>query len=221
MSAKDYKIEVFKRDRLGKRDVKKLRAEGFIPGIYYAADQPDPIAFKMEQKELRAALADEALVYHVSVGGKRRNILIREIQYHPVTDEFLHVDFQGVSMDALIEFAVPLQFVGKPIGVADEGGQIHHGLMELHILCIASEVPSYFEVEIADVHLGESIHAGDLDIGGAELVTSPDATVLTVARPKVFEEPVVETEAEEFVFDEEEEEREAAEETESEKSEEE
>ena len=201
MSAKEYKIEVFKRDRMGKRDVRKLRAEGYIPGIYYAADQPEPIAFKMEQKELRSALADEALVYHVSVGGTRRNVLIKEIQYHPVTDEFLHVDFQGVSMDAMIEFAVPLHFIGKPIGVTDEGGQIHHGLMEVHLLCIASEVPAHIEVEIADVHLGDSIHAGDLDIGGTELVTSPDATVLTVARPKVVEEAVVETEEDEFVFD--------------------
>lgn len=201
MSAKDYKIEVFKRDRMGKRDVRKLRAEGYIPGIYYAADQPEPITFKMEKKELRAALADDALVYHVSVGGARRNVLIKEIQYHPVTDEFMHVDFQGVSMDAMIDFAIPLVFIGKPIGVTDEGGQIHHGLMEVHILCIASEVPASIEIDISDVQLGESIHASDLDIGDTELVTSPDATIITVARPKVVEEAVVEAEEDEFVFD--------------------
>lgn len=218
MSAKDYKIEVFKRDRMGKRDVRKLRAEGYIPGIYYAADQPEPITFKMEKKELSAALADEALVYHVSVGGVRRNVLIKEIQYHPVTDEFMHVDFQGVSMDAMIEFAVPLVFIGKPIGVTDEGGQIHHGLMDVHILCIASEVPSSIELDISEVHLGESIHAGDLDIGKVELVTSPDATVITVARPKVVEEEVVEADEDEFVFDAEAPDEEAADD--SEKSEE-
>ncbi len=199
MAVNEYKIEVFKRDRMGKRDVRKLRAEGYIPGIYYAADIPEPISFKMEKQELRAALADDALVYHVNVGGARRDVLIKEIQYHPVTDEFMHVDFQGVSMDAIIEFAVPLVLTGNPIGVTDEGGLLHLGLIAVHIQCVASEVPANFEIDISEMHLGESIHVSDLDIGTAQLVSSPDSTIVTIGRPKIVEE--VEVEEEEFVFD--------------------
>lgn len=204
MSTKAYKIEVFKREELGKSDLRQLRSDSFIPGIYYAHDQKDAIPLKMDLKELHIALQSEALVYHVNVGGKRRNVLIREIQYHPVTDEILHVDFQGVRMDEKVDVQVPIHTLGRPIGVKDEGGQLHQALMEIEIRCLASEIPSHFEVDIADLHIGDTIHAGDLDVGDIELVTSPDSMVVSVSRARgVVEEVVEEAEEEEFAFEEE------------------
>jgi large subunit ribosomal protein L25 len=204
MSTQEYKIEVFKREETGKSMLRQLRAEGFIPGIYYAHDQKDAIPFKVESKELRHALVGEALVYHVSVGGKRRNVLIKEIQYHPVTDEILHVDFQGVRMDEAVVVRVPVHLEGRPIGVKDEGGQLHQALLEVEIRCLASEIPSHFEMDITDLHIGHSIHAGELEIGQVELMTSPDAMVVSVSKARGMIEEVVaeEVEEEEFLFDE-------------------
>lgn len=204
MSTQEYKIEVFKRDETGKSVLRQLRADGFIPGIYYAHDQTNAIPFKVESKELRHALQSEALVYHVSVGGKRRNVLIKEIQYHPVTDEILHVDFQGVRMDEEVVVRVPVHTIGRPVGVKDEGGQLHHALLEVEIRCLASEIPSHFELDITDLHIGHAIHAGDLEIGGLELVTSPDTMVISVSKARGMIEEVVaeEVEEEEFFFEE-------------------
>lgn len=211
MAKTEYKIEVFKREEIGKKDLKQLRAEGFIPGIYYAHDQTEAIPFKVAQKDFHLALTEDALIYQISVGGNRRNVLIKEIQYHPVTDEILHVDFHGVRMDEEVQLRVPVMILGRPVGVKDEGGQIHHALLEVEIKCLAGDIPSHFEIDITELHLGESIHAGDLDIGTAELVTSADTMVVSVSRARgmTIEEPVVAEaeEGEEFLFEEEGEEK--------------
>lgn len=203
MSTEAYKIEVSGRERFGKSEMRRLRAEGFIPGIYYATGQKEAIPFKVDLKELHNALQSEALVYHVNVGGKHRNVLVREVQYHPVTDEILHVDFQGVRMDADVVVQVPIHAIGQPVGVKDEEGHLHQALLEIEIRCLASKIPSHFEVDIADLHIGDTIHAGDLDVGEVELVTSPDAMVVSVSRARGAAEMVEEeAEAEEFEFEE-------------------
>ena len=203
MSIEEYKIEVTGRDEVGKGNLRRLRVEGFIPGIYYALDQKEAVLLKVDIKELHNALHSEALIYHMNVGGKRRNVLIKEIQYHPVTDEILHVDFQGVRMDEEVELKVPIHTIGRPVGVKDEGGQLHQALLEIEIRCRASEIPSHFDIDITELHIGSAIHASDLDIGNVELVTPPDALVLSVAHIRgVVEEVVEEAEEEEFVFEE-------------------
>ena len=203
MSTEEYKIEVFKRDEVGKGKLRRLRTDGFIPVIYYAPDQKDAIPLKVDLKELHQALHSEALIYHMSVGGKHRNVLIKEIQYHPVTDEILHVDFQGVRMDAVVVVRVPVHTSGRPVGVKDEEGLLHQALLEIEIRCKASEIPSHFDIDITDMHIGQAVHASDLDIGNIELVTSPDATVVSVARARgIVEEVEEEAEEEEFVFEE-------------------
>ena len=205
MSTQAYKVEVFPREETSGPALRQLRVAGFVPGIFYAGDQPDAIPFKVDIKELKLALQSEALIYHISVGDKKRNVLIKEIQYHHVTDEIIHVDFQGVRMDAIVEVGVPIQMLGRPVGVKDEGGQLHQALLEIEIRCRASDIPPHFEIDISELHIGDAIHAGDLDIGDAELITLPDASVLSVARPRAMEEEVVEAEeeGEEFLFDEE------------------
>lgn len=203
MPVKEFKIEVSLRDERGKSAMGRLRAEGYVPGIYYAHEQSEAIPFKVEAKLLHQALSGDAMVYHVTVGGERKNVLMKEIQYHPVTDEILHVDFMGVRLDEIVEVAVPLILHGRPIGVRDEGGQLHQALMEIMVRCKAGEIPPNIDLDIVDLHLGESVHAGDLDLGTAELVIPADTLVVMVAKPRGVEElEEVEEEEEEFVFEE-------------------
>ncbi|MFC1483799.1 50S ribosomal protein L25 [Candidatus Neomarinimicrobiota bacterium] len=211
MAKTDNNIEVFRREEIGKKDLKQLRTEGFIPGIYYAHDQAQAIPFKVAQKDFHTALQEDALIYQISVADNRRNVLIKEIQYHPVTEEILHVDFHGVRMDEEVQVRVPVQTLGHPVGVKDEGGQIHQALLEVEIKCRASDIPSHFEIVIDDLHMGESIHVGDLDIGNAELITAADTMVVSVSRARgmTIDEPVVAEveEDEDFLFEEEGEEK--------------
>ena len=202
MATKDFKIEVERRELRGKKGSRKLRQTGFIPGIYYASDQPEPIMFQVDAKLLGQALASDALVYHVSVGGERRNVLIKELQYHPVTDEILHVDFKGVRMDEMVEVRVPIHIIGVATGVKDAGGQMHHDLQELDIRCRASDIPTHFDIDITDLQIGDAVHAGDVEVGAVELLTPVDVLVVNIAHPKGPEEEEEELEEEGFEFEE-------------------
>lgn len=203
MPIKEFKIEVSQREEKGKSAMGRLRAEGYVPGIYYAHEQSEAIPFKVEAKLLQQALSGEAMVYHVTVGGERKNVLMKEIQYHPVTDDILHVDFMGVRLDEIVEVSVPLHLHGRPVGVRDEGGQLHQALMEIPLRCKAGEIPPHIDLDVTDLHLGDSVHAGDLDLGTSELVIPADTLAVMVAKPRGVEElEVTEEDEEEFVFEE-------------------
>ncbi len=215
MSTEEYVLVVTERDEIGKTGLRRLRMDGFVPGIFYTHDKKDVTPLKVGEKELHKALQSEALVYHLKIGGKRRNVLIKEVQYHPVTDEIMHVDFQGVRMDEDVVVRVPVHTVGRPVGVKDEGGQLHQALLEVEIRCRADAVPSHFEIDINDLHIGQTIHVSDLEIGDVELITSPDSMVVSVSHARgIIEEVEEEVEEEEFMFEEEE----GAEEAEEDKS---
>jgi len=204
MPEREFKINVEHRDERGKSAMRRLRAAGFVPGIYYAHDQAEAILFKVDSKQLNLALTGEARIYHVSVGGDRKNVLMKEVQYHPVTDEVLHVDFMGVSMDEIVEVAVPVRLLGRPVGVRDEGGQLHQALLEVLVSCKAGEIPPHFEIDITELHMGNTIHADDLELGPATLVIPADTVVASVVKPRGIEELEEEAEEEEeFLFDEE------------------
>jgi large subunit ribosomal protein L25 len=90
-----YKIEVHKREEMGSRNVKGLRKEGKIPGVYYSSDSKNSIPFYMLDSDLILAFRSGAHLYQVSVGGKPRNVIFKEVQYHPVTDDIVHIDIYG------------------------------------------------------------------------------------------------------------------------------
>ena len=172
--ATEYKLEVQKRDEYGKKASKHLRKNGAIPGIYYSSDSKKSISFSIDQAELRNATKSGARLYSVNVGGKSRTVLFKNVQYHPVTDEILHVDLYGVKMDEKIQIKVPLELLGDPIGVTQDGGNLMQSVLEIDIICLPTEIPDKIELNIEELHIGESVHAGaiklpeNIDLGIAE-----------------------------------------------------
>jgi len=172
--ATEYKLEVQKRDQYGKKATKDLRNSGVIPGIYYSSDSKESISFSISNKEIRNASKSGAKLYSVSVGGKKRTVLFKDVQYHPVTEEILHIDLYGVKMDEKIQIKVPLELLGEPVGVTQEGGNLMQSILEIDIVCLPSNIPEKIELNISELHIGESIHAGavelpkDVDLGIAE-----------------------------------------------------
>ena len=172
--ATEYKLEVTKRENWGKKASKDLRKEGIIPGIYYSSDSKESISFSIEKAELRSASKSGARLYSVNVGGKPRTVLFKNVQYHPVTEEILHIDLYGVKMDEKIQIKVPLELLGDPIGVTQEGGNLMQSILEIDVVCLPTNIPDKIELDISELHIGESIHAGavqlpeNIDLGLAE-----------------------------------------------------
>ena len=190
-----YKIEVQKRDISNKKsDIKALRHAGKIPGVYYSHDSKSSIAFTVDQKMLREALKSTSQVYKISVGGKDRDVIMKSIQYHPISEAILHIDLYGVKMDTNVSLKVPIVFVGQCEGVK-AGGVLNQNLTELEVSCLPSNIPQNIEVDVSNLNIGDSIRLEDISTDSAiTLVGDSELLIASVILPtKVEEETEEET----------------------------
>ena len=197
--AKQFKLNVEKRESKGKLGSKELRQHKKIPGVYYSYDSSN-LLFQIDESEIRNAINSKANIFSVNVGGKDQNVIFKSVQYHPVTDAIIHIDLYGVDMDKSISIKIPIHFVGTPVGVQTDGGVLITSLNELEILCLPVDIPDNIEVDISEVSLGTNIQAGDITLDNKlELVTNADSTIVSVTHAVIEEEPEVEEELEEGI----------------------
>ena len=188
--AKQFKLTVEKRDLKGNKALRQLRQDMKIPGVYYSYDGNN-ILFQISNNEIKNAIQSGANIFTVNVGGKEQNVVFKSVQYHPVTEQIIHIDLYGVDMNKPISIKIPIVYVGTPSGVSTEGGVVVTNLNEIEISCLPSDIPENIEVDISNVALGENIQAGDVDLGDKfKLVTMEDSTLMSVTHVVVEETPV-------------------------------
>jgi large subunit ribosomal protein L25 len=120
--------------------------------------------------------------------------MIKELQTHPVSRNFLHIDFYEIDMNRKIRVNVPVTTTGIAPGV-ELGGLLQIIRRELEVLCLPSEVPESIEIDISSLGMGESIHLSEISLkGNVEFPEDLNFTVVTILSPKVVEEEVEEVE---------------------------
>lgn len=184
----------------GKGAARSLRSAGRVPAVIYGhARQPQSLSLNArELGKLLERIAAEATVIELSIDGTPARTLIREIQRHPFKKQILHVDFQELVAGEKVTVRIPLILVGTADGVRLNGAIMDQPLRELEIRCDPAIIPSHIDVDITPMHIGNSIHVGELKLAeGIEVLTDNDATVCVCAAPKavVEEKPVVEVAA--------------------------
>lgn len=184
-----YKIEVQKRDVSNKKsDIKALRYADKIPGVYYSHDSKSSITFIVDKKILREALKSTSQVYKISVGGKDRDVIIKSIQYHPISENILHIDLYGVKMDTLVSLKVPILFVGQCEGVK-AGGVLNQNLTELEVSCLPSNIPQNIEVDVSNLNIGDTIRLTEISVDSTiTLVGDSELLIASVTLPTKVEE---------------------------------
>ena len=204
MAVKEFKLEVNKREGSGKKYSKQIRRAGGVPGVYYSHDSKESLPFSIDQKELFEAQKSGAHIFNISVGTKKRNVIFKSVQYHPVTDDILHIDLYGVKMDEKITVKVSINLTGDATGVKDEGGVLNSPTSEIEILCFPMDIIGSIEVDVTELSIGDSMQVGDIKLDDKlTLMSSPDAVVASVTHAMREEEPVVEEEGEDMFMDEE------------------
>ena len=202
-----FKIKAEKREIFGKNASRRLRREGMIPAILYGADAINvPLTLK-KQDVFMILRSDtgENTVFQVSFDSERRDVMIKELQRDPVTDEILHADFVHIAMDKAIRVSVPVVSVGEAVGVKTEGGFVDFLTREVEIECLPKDIPEHIEVDISGLHLRQSLKAGDITLPeGVKLITSLDTILVLIEVPLKEEEIEVEEEEEEVMAEEEE-----------------
>jgi len=182
--AKEYKLEVQKRESSKKSDLKKYRKDGMIPGIYYSHNSKNSINFLVSQIEINNAIKSEANIFTINVGGENRNVLFKSVQYHPVTEQMIHVDLYGVDMKKTVTLKVGLDLVGDSIGIKEQGGILNQTAQEIEITCLPSAIPNTIEVDITNLGVGDTISAGEITLDDSlELQSPKDMLIVSVTLP--------------------------------------
>ncbi len=196
----DLKAQI--RKTVGNGPARTLRRAGRVPAVLYGP-KTEPVLLSIDSKEfeqiLKEASVGSVLLNLQIQNGKTftRPAMIKELQTHPVTGKFLHVDFYEVDMQTKITAKVEVVATGQSKGV-EVGGLLQYVRRELDVLCLPTAIPESIEVDITDLDIGDSIHVEDISLSGdVEIPADTNFTVVTVLAPKVEEEPVVEEELEE------------------------
>jgi large subunit ribosomal protein L25 len=182
------------REEAGKGSARKARAAGFVPAVLYGeGEEPQPltIGYKDFYPVIHTTARENVILDLKIEGAKQAEVkaIIREIQYHPVRREILHVDFQHISMTKEIEVNVPIEVVGESVGVKTSGGILELILREVQVECLPANIPDRIEVNVADLDVGDSLQVKDLRVENATITSDMDSTVVTIVAPSVIEEP--------------------------------
>ena len=210
-------IAAASRDRGGKGTARAARRAGKVPAVIYGNDE-EPILITIDRIKLEQEINKSGFLIRlidVEVDDKKHRVLPRDTQFHPVTDRPIHVDFLRYSAERKLTVEVPVHFLNEDDSPGlKTGGVINVVRHAIEVSCIADSIPESFEIDLAGLEIGDSIHASTLILSeGVELtITDRDFTIATIAAPTVMavEEEV---ESEEGVEGEEARETEAAEAT--------
>jgi len=204
MATSYYKLDIENRKSVGKKAAKVIRKAGKIPSVlYYKGEQP--ISISVDKQMLYHAIKSEQRIYEMDIKNELQYVMIKEIQYHPVTDEMIHVDFMRVRRTEKMTISVPITLVGKPVGVT-EGGILSQAMNQIEISCYPTNVPERIEVDVDHLGLNSSVSVADVNVDDEdiEILSAADLNVASVIPPTVEEEPVLtdEEESDEDISDE-------------------
>ena len=190
MGTSYYKLDIENREVVGKKATKTLRRSGKVPSVLYFKGE-EPLSLSVNNKVLNKAMKSEQRIYEMEINNESQYVMIKEVQYHPVTDEVLHIDFMRVLRSEKMTISVPLILTGKAVGVT-EGGILSQSMNQIEISCYPTNVPENIEVNIDSLELNASLSVADVNIDDDEIeIISPDElNVASIAAPKE-EEPVL------------------------------
>lgn len=179
-------IEATARPRAGKGAARAVRREGKVPAVIYG-DKKEPQTIALDFPKLVKLLNRGGFmsqVFNIKVDGQSNHVLPRDIQFDPVKDLPIHVDFQRVSGDGTIRVSVPVHFLNEETCPGlKRGGVLNVVRHEVEVYCPSDEIPEFFEIDLAKVDIGESLHisAVKLPVGVTPTITDRDFTIATLA----------------------------------------
>jgi large subunit ribosomal protein L25 len=191
------------RKSTGKGVARTLRRQGKTPAVLYGP-KTEPIILSVDTREFEKLLkksgsAQTPMNLTIKNGDSiKKTAMIKELQVHPVTRDFVHVDLYEIAMDQKIQVQIPVEITGKSPGV-EEGGALQIIRREIDVLCLPLDIPESFIIDVSEMGIGDSIHVEELSVPeDVEIIADTNFTVITVSSP-MAEEVVEEEEEEEDV----------------------
>ena len=193
----DAKITVKNRDMKGSANARRLRRDGWVPGVIYSdgtAARPISLPKHEFEQMLRHHTSEHVMIKIQVDGGKEEAVLLKDVQHDALSDGVVHVDLQKVAMDKKLRLEVPVELIGEADGVKNQGGVLDHLLHHIEIECFPADIPEAIKVDVSALKLGDMLAVKDIQVDASKytILLGADVGVASVSLPKVVEEPVAE-----------------------------
>ncbi len=181
---KTVEIIGYKRANLGKQETKRLRREANAPCVMYGGKEQIHFYTPMALLKALVYTADAQFV-HLNVEGEAYKCILQDIQFHPVSEMILHVDFLQIFDDKQVKMLIPIMVTGTAPGVV-KGGYLTEKLRKLPVLAYPKDMPEYIEVDISSLDLGQMMRIKNLKTEQYKILASPGIPVASVEIPRAL-----------------------------------
>ena len=177
-----------KREISNKGANKNSRKNGVIPCIFYLKGN-DPIPFSVDEVTLKPLVftSEAHIINLIFENEKPIGTIIKDVQFDPVTDRIVHVDFHGITLGQKLEIQIPVNLIGSSKGIK-EGGILQQGLHKLDVECLPKDIPEQIDIDITELQIGDSIHIRDLKFENITLLNHEDSSVVSIVAPREEED---------------------------------
>ena len=183
MASSYYKLDISSRNQTGSKESKIARKKGFVPGVLYYSGE-EARAISIEKSILLRAMNSGQRIFEIKQNGENQYTMLKQVQYHPVTDEVIHIDLMRVRRSEKITISVPIVLVGDAIGVK-EGGVLSQSITQVEISCYPTDVPEKIDLKIDDLEINAALSVGDIDTGSEdiELISDANLNIVSITTP--------------------------------------
>ncbi|WGH74829.1 50S ribosomal protein L25/general stress protein Ctc [Tenacibaculum tangerinum] len=176
---KSITIKGSQRESVGKKATKALRNAGKVPCVLYGGDKP--VHFSADEKAFKPLVyTPDVFTATIELEGATYNAVLQDIQFHPVQDNILHVDFYQLFEDKAVTMDIPVRLIGKSKGVM-VGGALRHNLRKLKVKALPANLPDYIEANITELQIGNKLYVTELK-NDDYTILHPDNTVVAQVR---------------------------------------
>ena len=183
---KTFAISGSPRENVGKRDAKELRYEGKVPAVLYGGKTQTH--FAIDAPALKGLVyTDEVNFVELSIDGKKSKAIMQAIQFHPLTEKILHIDFLELFDDKTVTIEIPVKLTGTSPGVK-EGGKLVQKLRKLKVNALPKDMPQFVEVSLEPLEVGKSVRVRDLQAKGYTITNVAEDTVVSVIMSRALKQ---------------------------------
>ncbi|HEX2164893.1 MAG TPA: 50S ribosomal protein L25 [Thermoanaerobaculia bacterium] len=191
-TAEQLSIEVQPREATGSRSSRRLRRTDLVPAIVYGGGR-DSVSIQVPRRALlelfkKAGSEHAVFLLKLAGSGKERHCMVREVETDPVTREVVHVDFQRIDLKVKVRVGVPVELVGMPDGVKNEGGVLDFVTREVEVECLPTAIPHHLVLDVSGLRVGQHAEARQLQVpDGVELHVEPERVIAGVSAARKAE----------------------------------
>lgn len=171
--------------KTGRSASETLRDAHRVPSVLYGPKVDDNVHFSIDEMELEKILSvSKRQIIKLHIDGEAYETLLKDVEFHPLTDRPVHVDFYVLADDHKVTLSVPIRLEGTPTGVSEGGGRIFKPMQILEIRVTPDQIPGIYTVDVSDLKIGDSLHVSDLDLEGIIPLDDLSRTIVTIRPPK-------------------------------------